>query len=160
MIRFWGALTASLFFYTKMDILIWQRIFEAKGLGDVGIGVYHWGWLQALFGFMAIGSLLFYPHLRRMITFPLSLGILAFSGLEDLLYYWLDGRSLPAELPWLNHNPLLLRPVTDQSLLISALIWFLVVLAFDLSGEYLARRRPQPQRVKEAISFKLNALDH
>ena len=59
--RFWLALTVALFFYAKMDI-IWQRIFETHELIDLGVGVYHWGWVQALFGFMILGVLLFYPR--------------------------------------------------------------------------------------------------
>jgi hypothetical protein len=131
MLRFWSAIFVSVFFYAKVDILIWQRIFETNELWDLGIGVYHKGWLQVLFGFMILGTLLFYPSLRRMITFPLSVAILAFSGAEDILYYWLDGRAIPAELPWLNSNPLILKPVTDERLLISAGFWLLVIVAIE-----------------------------
>ena len=138
--RFWLALTVALFFYAKMDILIWQRIFETHELIDLGIGVYHWGWIQALFGFMILGVLLFHPDIRRMITFPLSLGLLAFSGLEDILYYWLDSKSSPHYLPWLNSNPLLLKPVTVERLLLSAGFWLLVVFAVDVLGVYFEKR--------------------
>jgi hypothetical protein len=123
-----------------MDILIWQRIFEANELWELGIGVYHWGWVNALFGFMALGAILFHPNLRRMITFPLSLAVLAFSGLEDILYYWLDGRSLPAELPWLNSNPLLIRPVTAERLLVSALLWLIIIVILDVVVTWLEKR--------------------
>ena len=58
---------------------------------------------------LLILGVLFSIDLRRMVTFPLSLGLLAFSGLEDILYYWLDGKSIPHFLPWLNSNPLLLN---------------------------------------------------
>jgi hypothetical protein len=138
--RFWLALTVALFFYAKMDILIWQRIFETHELIDLGVGVYHWGWVQALFGFMILGVLLFYPDVRRMITFPLSLGLLAFSGLEDILYYWLDDKSLPQYLPWLNSNPLLLKPVTAERLLLSAALWLLAVLVVDVLGVFVEKR--------------------
>jgi hypothetical protein len=143
-----------------MDILIWQRIFEANEVWDLGLGVYHWGWFQALFGFMALGFLLFHPHVRRMVTFPLSLGIIAFSGLEDILYYWLDGKHIPAVLPWLNSNPLLLKPVTVERLLISAVFWVLVVVALDLVGEYYERKSnsrvgaKQPQLGNWAAQFR------
>jgi len=138
--RFWLALTVALFFYAKMDILIWQRIFETHELIDLGVGVYHWGWVQALFGFMILGVLLFYPDVRRMVTFPLSLGLLAFSGLEDILYYWLDGKSIPHFLPWLNSNPLLLKPVTVERLLLSAGLWLLAVFVVDVLGVYFEKR--------------------
>lgn len=138
-VMFWCALAIALYFYAKMDILIWQRIFETHQLLAVGIGTYHWGWIHALFGFMFLGGLIFYPHLRRMISFPLSLTILAFSGLEDILYYWLDGRSIPPMLPWLNLNPLILKPVTAKHLVLSAVFWILFVLVLDLAGEYLDR---------------------
>ena len=140
MIRFWFALSVSLFFYARMDILIWQRIFETHELIDLGIGKYHWGWVQALFGFMILGGLICYPHLRRMITFPLSLAALAFSGIEDILYYWLDQKAIPTRLPWLDSNPLLLKPVTVERLLLSAAFWLVLVLLVDLLGEALERR--------------------
>lgn len=137
--RFWFALAIAIYFYTKMDILIWGRIFEKLKLTNLGIGVYHWGWLQSLFGFMILGILVCYPNRRRMITFPLSLAILAFSGLEDVLYYWLDGKIIPAELPWLNPNPLILKPVTFSNLLLSTLFWLLFVISLDVFGGWLTR---------------------
>jgi hypothetical protein len=137
--RFWFALAVAIFFYTKMDILIWQRIFEEHKLISLGIGMYHWGWLQSLFGFMTLGILVCYPDRRRMITFPISLSILAFSGLEDVLYYWLDGKKIPAELPWLSSNPLILKPVTVDHLLVSAAFWILFVIGLDVFGTFLTR---------------------
>jgi hypothetical protein len=137
--RFWLALLIAVFFYTKIDILIWQRIFEENRLTSLGIGVYHWGWLQSLFGFMTLGILICYPDWRRMFTFPISLAILAFSGLEDVLYYWLDGKNIPTELPWLNTNPLLIKPVTVEHLLISAILWILFVVGLDILGGFPSR---------------------
>lgn len=138
--RFWLALAVALFFYAKMDILIWQRIFETHELVDLGVGTYHWGWIQGLFGFMALGMILCYPSLRHMVTFPLSLGILAFSGLEDILYYVLDGKSLPADLPWLSVNPMILKPVTAERLVISVIFWVLFVIALDVTGDYCSKK--------------------
>jgi hypothetical protein len=152
-LRFFIALAVALLFYSRMDILIWQRIFETHALGAIGVGVYHWGWVHALFGFGALGALLYYPDVRRMITYPLSLGLLVFSGLEDILYYWLDGRALPGKLPWLTQNPLILKPVTNETLIASAGFWIAVVLAAELVGFYLDHRRAvrralvQPQLV-------------
>jgi hypothetical protein len=137
--RFWFALAIAIFFYTKMDILIWQRIFEEHKLIGLGIGMYHWGWFQSLLGFMTLGILVCYPNRRRMVTFPISLAILAFSGLEDILYYWLDGKRIPAELPWLNSNPLILKPVTVDHLLLSAAFWLLLVVGLDIFGSSLTR---------------------
>lgn len=143
--RFWLALAVAIFFYTKMDILIWQRIFEANALWDLGVGSYHAGWTYALFGLMALGAVLFYPHLRRMVMFPLSLFILAFSGLEDMLYYWLDGRAIPAVLPWLNSNPLIFQPVTRTHLILSAVLWLWAVVLLEIAGELLDRKRSPMQ---------------
>jgi membrane-bound metal-dependent hydrolase YbcI (DUF457 family) len=150
MTRFWCALTVTLYFYARIDILIWQRIFEAKKLADIGVGIYHQGYVQVLFGFMLLGALMFYPDLRRMVTFPLSLAVLAFSGLEDILYYWLDGRSIPALLPWLNSNPFILRPVTADRLVISASFWLCMVVCVELAGiafEFRNSHRKQVQNV-------------
>lgn len=139
--RYWLALTVAMFFYAQMDILIWQRIFEANDLIELGVGVYHWGWFQSLIGFMILGILVCYPNFRRMVQFPLTLAILAFSGLEDILYYWLDGKHIPAELPWLSSNPLILQPVTREALFVSACFWVLFALALDLSGDFLEKRQ-------------------
>ena len=149
--RFWSALAVAMFFYAKMDILIWQRIFETHELIEFGIGVYHWGWFQSLIGFMLLGVMICYPNLRRMISFPLFLSILAFSGLEDILYYWLDGKSIPAELPWLNANPLIMKPVTEKSLLLSAGFWLLVLAALDSLGEFLESRSCRLRKKLESI---------
>ena len=153
MIRFFSGLAISLYFFSWMDILIWQRIFEANKLFELGIGVYHYGWTYALFGFMALGMLIFYPNIRRMITFPLSLVLLAFSGLEDILYYWMDGRALPTLLPWLDTNPLILKPVTSTNLVLSALIWLAVVIIFEAAGEYLDRKKIKIQIWKKIRSL-------
>jgi hypothetical protein len=154
--RFWFALAVAIFFYTKIDILIWQRIFEEHKLTSLGIGMYHWGWLQSLFGFMTLGILICYPNRRRMVTFPLSLALLAFSGLEDVLYYWLDGKNIPAALPWLNSNPLILKPVTDDRLLISAAFWLLFVIGLDILGGLLTRATKKPfPKLRLSLQFPL-----
>ncbi len=143
MVRFFGALAAAMFFFAKMDILIWQRVFETNQLWKVQydfIPQYHLGWTQALLGYMVLGVLLFYPNIRRMITYPLSLFILAFSGLEDILYYWMDGRPIPGHLPWLSQNPMILQPVTDSRLVISALFWLVFVALLEALGKHFERR--------------------
>jgi hypothetical protein len=137
MVRFFAGLAAGIFFFTKIDILIWQRIFEKNQLWDLGIGPYHQGWIFALYGFMALGFIFFYPHLRRMVMFPLSLALLAFSGLEDVLYYWLDGRAIPATLPWLDNNARILQPVTSIHLVLSAVVWVLVIVLLEILGTRL-----------------------
>lgn len=141
MIRFFGGLVIGVYFFTKIDILIWQRIFEANQLWDLGIGTYHQGWTYALFGFMFLGAVFFYPNLRRMIMFPITLFLLAFSGLEDVLYYWLDGRTIPSVLPWLNSNPLILQPVSNNNLIISAVFWFCVVVLLEIVGLQFDKKR-------------------
>jgi hypothetical protein len=145
MVRFFGGLSIAIYFFTWVDILIWQRIFEANQLWDLGSDAYHTGWTYALFGFMALGVLFFYPNFRRMVTFPLSLAILAFSGMEDILYYWLDGRTIPDTLSWLNTNPLIfLKPVTNTHLIISAVFWLGVVIILEIVGSFLDRKTSVP----------------
>jgi hypothetical protein len=49
---------------------------------------------------------------------------LTLSGLEDVLYDWLDGHKIPASCPSLNNDPsILLKPAGGWSLAASALIW-------------------------------------
>src|SRR5579859_2973261 len=140
MAQFFVALFVVMATFARMDILLWQRIFVAHEMLDVATDPYHWGWMQALIGFTALGTLLYFRRGHRMITFPLSLTLLAFSGLEDVLYYWLDGCPIPAQLPWLAANPIILHPVTNITLLASAGWWLLVVVAVEFAGEYLHYR--------------------
>jgi len=138
--RYWFALAVAMFFYAKTDILIWQRIFETHQLIEIGNGVYHWGWIQTLFGFMVLGALACYPNIWRMILFPISLAVLAFSGVEDILYYWLDGKAVPPLLPWLNQNPIMLKPVTSTTLFITAAFWIVVVILMYSAGAFLEKQ--------------------
>jgi len=123
-----------------MDILLWQRIFAAHEMVNVATDPHQGGWMQALIGFTALGTLLYFGGGHRMVTFPLSLTMLVFSGMEDVLYYWLDGRPIPARLPWLAANRIILQPVTNITLLASAGWWLLVVVAVEFLGEYLHYR--------------------
>ncbi len=127
-----------MFFYAKTDILIWQRIFETQELTGFGnAGTYQWGWFQSLFGFIILGTLVCFPNIRRMILFPVSLTLLAFSGAEDILYYLLDGKPVPHFLPWLNNNFLIIRPVTSHTVYISAVFWLAIVLLLYTTTAFL-----------------------
>lgn len=134
---FYILIVIAVFQYTAIDIKIWQRIFEANNLQQVGAGLYHAGWQEALYGFMVLGAIaLINLSKRHAVLFPLALYALAHSGLQDVLYYWLDFRALPAELPWLNEAPLILfSPVASGNLIASALIWLVVVVV----AEYVIR---------------------
>ena len=61
---------------------------------------------------------------------------MAHSGLEDVLYYLIQLKPIPTELPWLDHAPLVLfSPVDSVSLFASValwlLFWALVLWAWD-----------------------------
>jgi hypothetical protein len=123
------AIITALLFYTMIDILIWQRIFETDELWQY-IGIYHRGWNFALYGFIVLGVLLL-DGWREKIFYSLCLYVLCFNGTNDILYYWLDGRAVPARLEWLDNDPFIFFvPVTNTSLIASSSIWilFFVVL--------------------------------
>lgn len=145
--KFWLALAVSMFFFVKVDILIWQRIFETNELWELGMGVYHTGWRYALYGFMALGALFLWPDVRRAVQFPVYLWILSVSGLPDILYYWVDGRPLPEVLPWLEHLPTILKPITSANLVVSAVGWITMLMVFDIAYAYIdkgvSRKRKQ-----------------
>jgi len=157
MVRFFGGLGIAVYFFTWIDILIWQRIFEANKLWDLGIGIYHQGWTWALFGFMALGMLFLFPDIRRMIMFPISLALLAFSGLEDVLYYWLDHRQIPDMLPWLSTNPLVIQPVTRTNLLLSAALWIFAIFLLEVLGDALVKKLKKVQLARNLNTFGLIA---
>lgn len=96
----------ALLFYTSTDILVWQRVFETNQLIHFADS-YHTGWFVSLAGYATIGVLLMWGAWKDCIYFLASLFVGAFSGLEDLLYYILDRKPIPASLPWLGNNPMI-----------------------------------------------------
>lgn len=117
------AVAIALCSYTMLDIMIWQRIFETHNL-SVFASLYHPGWIVMLGSELAVGALLLFPNWRAMLFHTGALLLLGLCGLEDILYYWLDGRPIPYWLPWLERNPLiLLKPVNSANLIISSAIW-------------------------------------
>jgi len=96
----------ALLFYTSTDILVWQRVFETNQLIHFADS-YHTGWFVSLAGYATIGVLLMWGAWRDCIYFLAFLFVGAFSGLEDLLYYILDRKPIPASLPWLGNNSMI-----------------------------------------------------
>lgn len=121
----------AFFFYAVIDILIWQRIFEVHNLIEIGVGVYHLGYFFVLLGFVVVGALALLPHVRHSLAYGISLLILAFSGWEDIMFYWLDGKAIQPLLPWLDKNPMIFfDPVTNVGVLISAFTWLAITSVF------------------------------
>lgn len=134
------AVALALFFYTVTDILVWQRIFEFHRLVEYA-DMYHTGWFVSLAGYATIGLVLLWGQWKDCVYYLVSLIIGAFSGLEDVLYYVLDGRPLPASLPWLERNPMI-GSVTRSGVLTSVFFW-LSVLLFLYIGLYWFKRKPR-----------------
>ncbi|HSR26527.1 MAG TPA: hypothetical protein VLW53_23445, partial [Candidatus Eisenbacteria bacterium] len=141
------ALVLGLTFYALVDILLWQRIFEASGLYRYD-HQYHAGYVVVLGGMIAVGMVLLARHGLWALWYGLAFATLAFSGLEDALYYVLDGQPIPASLPWLDADPLIpFRPVTGGVLLESSALW-LGFWALSLVGPWLIQRRRGSQRLE------------
>jgi hypothetical protein len=96
----------ALIFYTVTDILVWQRVFEANQLVKYA-DTYHVGWFVSLAGYAAVGVVIMADRWKDCVFFLVALSVGAFSGLEDVLYYLLDRKPMPAALPWLGSNPLI-----------------------------------------------------
>lgn len=119
------ALTIGLFFYALSDLLLWQRIFEQHSLFQFDYQ-YQSGHVSSLVAMIGIGVVLLWDVKLWAVWYAAAFYTLAFSGLEDILYYWLDGKWIPATLPWLNTGHLILvKPVTSWSLLLSAGLWIM-----------------------------------
>ena len=121
------AVVVALGFYTLSDILLWQRIFEAHQLWAFD-GAYQTGHVAILVGIIAVGAVLLLDTGLWALWFGGALYTLAFGGVADVLHYWLDGRPLPAVLPWLDPSRLIfVRPtdgdVTSFEVLASAAFW-------------------------------------
>lgn len=117
----------ALLFYTITDILIWQRIFEANQMVEYA-DVYHTGWFVTLAGYALLGTIFMWGAWKDCLFFLITLFIGAFSGLEDVLYYVLDGRGMPEVLPWLNSNPLIYGE--SRATLIGSVLFWIALLVF------------------------------
>ncbi len=126
------AAALALLFYTFADILIWQRIFETNQMVQYA-HIYHTGWFVSLAGYAILGVVLMWGEWKDIVYFLVSLFVGAFSGLEDVLYYLLDGKPMPDVLPWLEGNPMILH-VSRAGVIGSVFFWLLalVVLYFVL----------------------------
>lgn len=132
------AVATALCFYALTDIYIWQRIFETDQLWQYA-GVYHRGWFFSLYGMIILGVLLL-DGWKNKYLYAVSLYLLAFNGTNDILYYWLDFRKVPARLEWLdNHAFIFFKPVTDTSLLASCALWLLLLCLFYFAVHYFDR---------------------
>jgi hypothetical protein len=131
----------ALLFYTVTDILIWQRIFEANQMVEYA-DMYHTGWFVTLAGYALLGTIFMWGAWKDCLFFLITLFIGAFSGLEDVLYYVLDGKPMPEKLPWLSSNPLIYGD-SRAALIGSVLFWMvvLVVLYFVLYIKRNNRRK-------------------
>jgi hypothetical protein len=116
--------------WSIQDILVWQRLFEARSLWQFqdAYQFWHQAFLVLLF---AAGA----TQLRgRWIVYAAAATwTFANSGLADVLYYWLDFKLIPRNLPWLDslHPLVLFHPATSASVLASAAAWLaLWALAF------------------------------
>jgi hypothetical protein len=77
---------------------------------------------MTLAGYALMGILLMWGAWKDCLYFIISLFVGAFSGLEDVLYYILDGKPLPASLPWLSGNPMILH-ISGPGVVGSVLFW-------------------------------------
>ena len=165
------AVVLGLFSYAVVDIMLWQRIFESHRL-DVYAYLYHPGWWVMLASQIILGATLLAPNWRATVFYVGALFLLAMCGLEDVLYYWLDGRPIPYSLPWLERNPwIFLKPVTATNLLLSVSVWVgvcVAAFAYCLQREQAAsvryRALPEPISIdmhpdpsKGELSFRMDA---
>ncbi len=129
----------ALFFYTATDILVWQRIFETNKLVKFA-DTYHTGWFVSLAGYAIIGLILMWDNWKDCLYYVAALFVGAFSGLEDVLYYVLDHKPIPASLPWLGGNPMIYA--SSRTGLISSVVFWLGALIILYVMLYLWRRTP------------------
>ncbi len=134
------AVALALFFYTVTDILVWQRIFEFHRLVEYA-DMYHMGWFVSLAGYATLGLVLLWGQWKDCLYYLVALFIGAFSGLEDVLYYVLDGRPLPASLPWLGNNPMI--AASSRTGLLTSVFFWLAILLLLYVGLYWLHRKPQ-----------------
>jgi len=135
------AAALALTFYTFADILIWQRIFEANQMVQYA-DIYHTGWFVSLAGYAILGVVLMWGAWKDCAYFLISLFVGAFSGLEDVLYYLLDGKPMPDALPWLEGNPMILH-VSREGVIGSVFFWLFALVLLYLALYQWRAKAPQ-----------------
>lgn len=101
MIRFRVILiaVAALALFAWQDVMLWQRIFERGELWQYA-GTYHDGWRVMRDALVIVGAALLWPRMAEMVFYAGTLFLFSVNGFVDLLYFWLDGKPLPAWLEW------------------------------------------------------------
>jgi len=132
----------ALLFYTFADILIWQRIFEANQMVQFA-DIYHTGWFVSLAGYAIIGIILMWDSWKDILYYLIALFVGAFCGLEDVLYYLLDGKPMPDALPWLDGNPMIFH-ISRTGVILSVVLWLGALVALYVA---LYWRRNQSGKV-------------
>jgi hypothetical protein len=141
------AAALSLLFYTFADILIWQRIFETNQMVQYA-DIYHTGWFVSLAGYAILGVVLMWDSWKDIVYFLIALFVGAFSGLEDVLYYILDGKTMPDALPWLDANPMILH-VSRAGVVGSVLFWLTaLILLYIVLYQWRWRTKTQPEPLR------------
>jgi hypothetical protein len=138
--RVLAALIVGLTIYVASDILFWQRIFESHALFQFD-AQYQAGHLVVLAGMIALGIVLLWNTKLWALWYAAAFFTLAYSGLADVLYYWMDGKAIPNLCPWLDtsHPLILFHPAGGWTLVASTLIW-IGFWAFTLFVPHLLRR--------------------
>lgn len=136
------AAALALIFYTFADILIWQRIFETNQMVQYA-SIYHTGWFVSLAGYAILGVVLMWGAWKDCLYYLISLFVGAFSGLEDVLYYILDGKPMPESLPWLEDNPMIFH-VSREGVLGSASLWMMTLaILYIVLYQWRTKTRPE-----------------
>lgn len=137
------AAALALIFYTFADILIWQRIFETNQMVQYA-DIYHTGWFVSLAGYAILGVVFMWGAWKDCAYYLISLFVGAFCGLEDVLYYLLDGKTMPEALPWLDRNPMIFH-VSRAGVLGSVSIWLVVLIVlYIVLYQWRAKTKPEP----------------
>lgn len=142
------AAALALTFYTFADILIWQRIFETNQMVQYA-DIYHTGWFVSLAGYAILGLVLMWGDWKDCLYFLISLFVGAFCGLEDILYYLLDGKRMPDSLPWLEDNPMIFH-VSREGVIWSVSLWLIALVGLYLLL-YQWRRKARQSSTSELI---------
>jgi len=114
----------ALLTYAGSDALIWGHIFEAHSMWWAD-PQYQAGHKAILWGLLALGAVaLAGCGLRWSAWYAVTFYALSQGGGADLLYYWLDGRAVPAALPWLDApgHWLIAHPATPGRLMVQCVV--------------------------------------
>lgn len=120
-----SAVGLAILLWSIQDAIFWRTWFDGRSWNS-SAELYQF-WHQAFLVGLIVTGLLYFRGAMAL-WFAGATWTIANSGFPDLLYYWLDLKSVPTTLPWLDqtHPLVLFHPATASNVMQSSADWIAI----------------------------------